>query len=84
MECLLTDKVCSNTNKKCKECIFDECKGVINMIEKQEKKRREMLMNKLKKQLPEQCKKCGMLEIININKGEVRCFYKIKDKCMLE
>lgn len=83
MECLLTDKVCSNTNKKCKECALDNCKGVMRMIDLQEKRKREMQMKKLKIDLPEKCKECGQLEIINLDKGQVRCFYKIKDKCIL-
>ena len=33
MECLKTDKICPNTNKKCKTCILDECKGALKMLE---------------------------------------------------
>lgn len=83
MECLLTDKVCSNSNKKCKVCALDNCKGVLSMIDIQEKKKREIQMNRLKRQLPEKCQECGLLEIINLDKGKVRCFYNVNGKCML-
>lgn len=83
MECLLTDNVCSNTNKKCKVCVLDNCKEVIRMIDIQEKKKNEMLLKKLKEELPEQCKTCGLIEIVNVSKGKVRCFYNVNGKCIL-
>lgn len=83
MECLITDKVCSNSNKKCKVCALDNCKGVLAMIDIQEKKKQEIQMKILKRELPEKCQECGLLEIINLDKGKVRCFYNVNGKCML-
>lgn len=83
-ECLITDKVCSNSNKKCKECILDNCKGVIEMIDIQEKKKREIQIDRLKRQLPYKCQDCSLLEILNLEKGKVRCFYNVNGKCILK
>lgn len=81
--CLKDNKVCSNTNKKCKECVFDECKEVINMNEEIQKYEDLENMRKLKKELPEQCKNCSFLDIINSREGRVYCFYMIKDRCRI-
>lgn len=35
IQCLINNKICSNTNKRCKNCVFDECKEVINMNEEE-------------------------------------------------
>ena len=35
-ECLITNIVCSNSNKKCKICKLDKCKEVLNMIDVQQ------------------------------------------------
>ena len=84
MKCLDTGKVCSNTNKKCKECMLDECRGVFKMLEIQEKHIREEQLERLNKYLPKECVNCPHLEIINLRNMEVRCFYKVKDKCTLK
>lgn len=84
MKCLLTNEVCSNTNKRCKECNLDDCKKVLQMIDIQEKNIRLEQMDRLKKWLPEECKNCSHLEIINLNRMKVRCFYRIKEKCVLK
>lgn len=84
VQCLKDNKVCSNTNKKCKECVFDECKEVINMNEEEQKYEDLENMRKLKKELPEQCKNCSFLEIINLDKKIVYCPYMIKDKCIIK
>jgi hypothetical protein len=84
LPCLEDNKVCSNTNKRCKECVFDECKEVINMNEEIQKYEDLENMRKLKKDLPEQCKNCSFLEVINLREGKVYCPYMIKDKCMIE
>lgn len=83
IQCLINNKICPNTNKKCKNCVFDDCKEVINMEEEQMKYERKDKLNKIKKQLPEQCKNCSFLEIININQGKVRCPYMI-NRCILK
>lgn len=84
LPCIKSKEVCSNTNKRCKECVFDECKEVINMNEEEQKYEDLENMRKLKKDLPEQCKNCSFLEVINLRKGKVFCPYMIKDKCMIE
>lgn len=84
LPCIKSKEVCSNTNKKCKECVFDECKEVINMNEEEQKYEDLENMRKLKKDLPEQCKNCSFLDIINSREGKVYCFYMIKDRCMIE
>lgn len=54
--CLKDNKVCSNTNKRCKECVFDECKEVINMNEEIQKYEDLENLEKINRDLPEQCK----------------------------
>lgn len=81
MECLVTNEVCLNSNKKCKECILDECKGALIMLDIQEKNIRKEELNRIKKQLPIECKECSMLEIVEVNK--VKCFYRMNGVCML-
>lgn len=41
-------------------------------------------MRRLKKELPEQCKNCSFLEIINLRESKVFCPYMIKDKCLIK
>ena len=82
-ECLITNKICSSTNQKCKVCKFDDCKEVLEMIDEEEKIKQEIKMEKLKRGLPLRCRNCSFLEIINVDEQEVRCFYKTKNSCML-
>ena len=49
------------------------------MLSENEKNR---IKNKLKKEFPE-CIKCPHLEVENVEKGQVHCFYRVKDKCIL-
>lgn len=80
-ECLITDKVCSNTNKKCKECKLDECKEVLNMVEAQQSYEDRYKMEQLRKQLPKECKYCCFLETRD---DGVYCFYRYNGKCVLK
>ena len=82
--CLKDNKVCSNTNKRCKECVFDECKEVIKMDEEIQKYEDLDKLEKLNKELPEQCKNCSFLEVIDLRKQKVYCPYMIKDKCLIK
>ena len=82
-ECLITDEVCSNTNKKCKECKLEECGKVLNMIETQQNYEDKYKMEQLRKRLPKQCKECPHLEIIDLNNKKVKCFYNITGVCIL-
>lgn len=84
LPCIKSKEVCSNTNKKCKECVFDECKEVINMNEEEQKYEDLENMRKLKKELPEQCKNCSFLEVINLREGKVYCPYMIKERCLIK
>ncbi len=82
-ECLITKKLCSSINQKCKVCKLDDCKEVLRMIDEEERKIEERKLEKLKRRLPLRCRNCCFLEIINIEKQEVRCFYKTKKSCIL-
>lgn len=82
--CLKDNKICSNTNRRCKECIFDECRKVINMIEEIQKYEYLDKLERLNKELPEQCKNCSFLEVINLDKKIVYCPYRIKERCILK
>ena len=83
-ECLITNKVCSESNRKCKICAFSDCKEVLNMLDVQEKYINKERLQKLKRNLPEQCKNCSFLEVINLEKQKIRCFYRAKDRCILK
>lgn len=58
MICLETNKVCSEQNKKCKECKLNDCKEVIRMIETQEQRKERRKINLVKAQLPIKCRDC--------------------------
>lgn len=81
MECLETNKVCTNINKRCKICILDDCKKTLNTIELQEKKERQEELSKIENNLPDECKNCTLLEITN--KSTVKCFYRMNGECIL-
>ena len=83
-KCLITNEICSNTNKKCKTCKLDECNEVFNMLDIHEKNIQKEQLDRLKRKLPEQCRNCSFLEIINSEHYKVKCFYKIKNKCILK
>lgn len=85
IECLLSDKVCSNTNKKCKECILDDCKKTLLAIEEEEKMwfltEEEILKKQIKREYPE-CSDCPFWE--KRDKNTIYCFYRSKDECLLK
>lgn len=82
MICLKTNKVCDEQNRKCKECKLNDCKEVIKMIETQEQRKERRKISLVKAQLPEKCRDCVFLEIIDLDKQKVRCSYIIR-KCVL-
>lgn len=82
MKCLETNEVC--TVKKCKQCKFDTCKEVIKMIETQEEREDRIAIKKLKEDLPEECKKCTIINILDPKNEKVYCPYRINDKCVLK
>ena len=53
VQCLIANKICSNTNKRCKICRFDDCKEVLNMTEEVQKYEEKYKLNKLREELPE-------------------------------
>lgn len=82
-KCLETGKICSNSNKLCKNCKLDECKETIKMIDKLENKEYKEKVNKIKAQLPNVCKNCNLLKIIDLDKQKVYCPYRINNICLI-
>lgn len=83
-QCLIDNKICAEGNKKCKQCKLDDCRRTIQMMEDEEKYIDIGYMNKLKESLPEQCKNCSFLVVINLKRQKVYCPYRIKEKCILK
>lgn len=83
-ECLETNIVCDNCNRLCKDCKLDKCKETIKMIDRLEEKEYNFKIKKIKAQLPQICKNCGLLQILDLDKQIVYCPYKIKNKCILK
>lgn len=85
MECLITNEICSNCNKKCKDCKLDDCRNTLLLLEEEEKMwintKDDIFKKKLNRQYPE-CSNCPYLEKRSDNK--VYCFYRCKDKCILK
>lgn len=84
LPCLINNKVCSNTNKRCRDCVFDECKEVIKMEEEIQKYEDKYNLECLKRDLPEECQQCSFLEVINAKTKKVYCPYMLKDKCLID
>lgn len=53
------------------------------MIDRLEEKEYSLKIKKIKAQLPQECKECSLLEILDLDKQQVYCPYKIKDECLL-
>ena len=83
-QCLIDNKVCPEQNRKCKVCKLNSCKEVERMIEDQQKWIDKDNLEKLRNRLPEECRDCSMLEIINLSRQKVHCFYRINNRCLLE
>ena len=83
MECLITNKICPTSNKKCKVCNLDDCRKVLEMIQRQEQMKDERKKKLIQMQLPEQCKNCSFLEYIDLDNQKVRCSYMVTNKCLL-
>lgn len=83
-KCLIDNKVCSVQGQKCKDCKLDDCRKVIEMIETQEESEDNWKRKLIDVQLPEQCRSCSFLEVINLDKQIVRCPYLVKNKCLIE
>lgn len=83
-QCLIDNKICSEQNRKCKNCKLDDCRRTIQMIEDEQKWIDKNNLEKLRNRLPEECKDCSFLEIVNLTKQKVHCAYRIKNKCLLK
>lgn len=83
-KCLIDNKVCPATNKRCKNCSLEDCKRIIEMIEIQEERDSKWKRKLIDVQLPEQCRSCSFLEVINLDKQIVRCPYLVKNKCLIK
>ncbi|MGN1298101.1 MAG: hypothetical protein ACI4VH_06800 [Clostridia bacterium] len=83
-QCLIDNKVCAVHGQKCKECKLDDCKRTIEMIETQEEREDKWKRKLIDVQLPEQCKDCSFLEVIDLDKQIVRCSYLVKNKCSIK
>ena len=83
-QCLIDNKVCAVQGQKCKECKLDDCRKVIEIIETQEEREDKWKRKLINVQLPEQCRSCSFLEVINLDKKIVRCHYLVKNKCLIK
>lgn len=82
-QCLIDNKICSEQNRKCKNCKLDDCRRTIQMIDDEQKWIDKDNLEKLKNKLPSECKDCSFLEIVNLTRQKVHCSYRIKNKCLL-
>ena len=83
-QCLIDNKVCAVQGQKCKNCKLDDCRKVIEMIETQEESEDKWKRKLINVQLPEQCKDCSFLEVIDLDRQIVRCSYLVKNKCLIK
>lgn len=82
-QCLIDNKVYSEQNRKCKVCKLNSCQEVVRMIEDEQKWIDKDNLEKLRNKLPEECKDCNFLEIINLRTQKVYCTYRINNKCLI-
>ena len=54
------------------------------MIETQEERDSKWKRKLINVQLPEQCKNCSFLEVIDLDRQIVRCPYLVKNKCLIK
>lgn len=83
-QCLIDNKVCPATNKRCKNCSLEDCKRIIETIEIQEERDSKWKRKLINVQLPEQCKNCSFLEVIDLDRQIVRCPYRVKERCLIK
>lgn len=84
MKCLETNQVCSEQNRKCKECKLDDCKKAMKILEEHEKKIRDKKIENIIKQLPLKCQKCNLYQITDVEKQKVYCPYMIGNSCIMK
>ena len=81
-KCLIDNKICSIQFQRCKTCKLDNCREAIEILDKQQKSESNERLKRIIEQLPEHCKNCSFLEIIDITKQIVYCPYMLK-RCIL-
>lgn len=82
MKCLEDGKVCM-TKKKCKDCVFDNCRKTLEVLEKVKKGKEDLRLRSIRKQLADSCKNCSMLRILDIDKQKLYCPYLVKKECLI-
>ena len=82
MKCLEDGKICSK-NKKCKDCVFDDCRKTLEVLEKMKKKKEDLRLKIIKRQLADSCKNCSMLQILDIDKQKLYCPYNVTGECLI-
>lgn len=82
MKCLEDGKVCM-TKKKCKNCVFDDCRKTLEVLEKVKKGKEDLRLKSIRKQLADSCKNCSMLQILDIDKQKLYCPYLVKRECLI-
>lgn len=82
MQCLETNKICSEYNKKCKICALDNPGRTYSMTDYEEYIREKKAKEIFENAIPEECKKCTLLER-DFEHRKVKCLYRSKDKCIL-
>jgi len=82
MKCLEDGKICGKI-QKCKDCIFDDCRKTLEVLEEMKKKKEDVRLKSIKRQLSDSCKNCSMLQILDINKEKIYCPYLIKRECLI-
>lgn len=84
MKCLKTNQVCSEQNKKCKECKLDDCKKAMEILEEYEKKIKDEKVKNIIKQLPLKCQNCNLYQITNVEKQKIYCPYMLGNSCVMK
>lgn len=82
MKCLEDEKVCGKI-LKCKDCTFDDCRKALEVLEEMKKKKEDIRLKSIKRQLADSCKNCKMLQILDIDKQKLYCPYLVKKECLI-
>lgn len=82
MKCLKDGKVCGKT-LKCKDCKLDDCRKALKVLEDMKKKKEDVRLMDIKRQLVDSCKNCSMLQILDIDRQKLYCPYLVKKECLI-
>ncbi len=83
MQCLTTNQICPVYLKKCKKCKLDSCRESMILLDEQERKIQAKKIKNIIRQLPNECKKCSLYIILDVDKEKVYCPYRI-NKCAIK